>query len=741
MENLSRPAASADILYQDKLCSVSLKFQHMKARFSSLLMSILLFSSLTQAQTQVWPVAGKTAGEDILCKPQGYIGEELSFGELFLGGNEEDFVLCPADGIIQNICIVYHHSLVYVVSDSLKPGTSFDQSIEAADFGKGTKRKYYTGAVSIRFADGRKIHLSGLSGNYSFQTGQRVSAGDTLGRIGYSYKAIQGPSLMVSVSDRAGKVVDPMSPFGLKTTFVEPEALTREDPLPVGKAREDLEVLKQAICEIYPSLKDRMPEQAFRSFMDSLAQTITAPVDPAADFRMLLRQVLHKIPDSHFYLYPDPIKTDLGKVWTPGEFLTFCDDTVRVLLTTPRFSQYEGKVVTHINGAPARDYAKRAEVFVSYFDGNNKSMVQEQNVLLGRYGMMLNWGSGKDSAHELVFSDGTSAVIPFDTRPAFKANDTYRQIARWYGINSPRDEDDVFETRELNDSTSYLGLKTFEMLSEQVERVRGYLDNCKSKYLIVDVRNNAGGHSEVLMQILSCFSGEPMDRQNGGFNRVNQKGPFPSLKYSMNYTPDSDIFPEYEAGADGFYLKDTLETCSVVMPDANVCYDGRVYVLTNARSLSTATLFPAVLVRNRRGVSVGRETGSGYHSMAALKFADIRLPNSLQTIRIPMVQLVFDTTACDRLPAGRGLLPDYPLHLTYNEITGGADGNTDVMLEYALSLIAAGKYLDPEDPFEAFDKTQAPSFLSGKTVPALVSFLLAAVVIFFIVNGPRRYGN
>ncbi len=46
------------------------------------------------------------------------------------------------------------------------------------------------------------------------------------------------------------------------------------------------------------------------------------------------------------------------------------------------------------------------------------------------------------------------------------------------------------------------------------------------------------------------------------------------------------------------------------------------------------------------------------------------------------------------------MLPDYELPLTYNEVTMGADGETDVMLEYALQLIADGKYLSEEDPFD-----------------------------------------
>ena len=99
-------------------------------------------------------------------------------------------------------------------------------------------------------------------------------------------------------------------------------------------------------------------------------------------------------------------------------------------------------------------------------------------------------------------------------------------------------------------------------------------------------------------------------------------------------------------------------------------------------SRSAATIFPAEIVRNRRGVVVGRETGTAYHFMTAYKFADIRLPESGFQWRIPLVKVVYDTTRCKRLPEGRGVMPDYPVDLTFDEIYNRPDS----ILQYALHL-------------------------------------------------------
>lgn len=692
-----------------------------------------LFSS---AQTMLWPVAGEAAGEKIICKPQDFIDDELNYSDLFISGSEGDYIICPTDGTITALSVIYRQSLTYQIGSGMKPDLTLDENIAAADLGKGTSRRYYTGAVSIRLQDGNKIHLTGLAGKFKFKTGQKLSAGDTLGVIGYSYKSIKTPSITISLSDKAGQGMDPMTPFGLKSTFIKAGGLTRDNPMSVEKTREDLEILKKAYCDLYPSLDRRMPKEEFVAYMDSLKMSVTAPISPDIDFRMLLRQFLSKFPDSHSYLYPDPLTEKIENVWTPGEFLMFCDDTVRVLISAIGMPQNDGKAVESINGIPAKDYAKRAEVFVSNHDGKITSTAEETNVLLGRYGMLMNPDAKKGSVHELVFSDGSVSSVPFAEHPGFMQNDMFLRINRWYHINVMKDEDDVFETRLLNDSTSYLAIRTFDMPDAQVEQIIDFLVTCKTSNLIVDMRNNSGGSGDVLMQLLACLTDAPMDRQRGGYGRVKIQGKVPILDYSMNYSSRMDMFPEYDDRGDGYYYSaDTVETCSTIVPCAGAHYDGRVYALTNGHSFSAATLFPAVLVRNRRGVSVGRETGSGYHYMTAYKFADIRLPNSLQTIRIPLVQLVFDSTVCDRLPEERGLLPDYPLPLTYNEVTGGADGKTDVMLDYALSLIADGHYLSEDDPFAESG--------SGKGLPSnkVILLIVFSVLVVIAASVGAYYGS
>ena len=202
---------------------------------------------------------------------------------------------------------------------------------------------------------------------------------------------------------------------------------------------------------------------------------------------------------------------------------------------------------------------------------------------------------------------------------------------------------------------------------------------------------------------------------------------YSSFKSCFNYTDEMNMYTDYVEDGTGKYRK---VSTNEIRPDSLINYTGRIYVLTNGSSYSASTLLPSMLVRNRRAVTVGRETGTAYHYMTAENFADIMLSNSQQTIHIPLVKSVFDTTVNARVPAGRGLLPDYPVELSKNEILMGEDGKTDVMLEYALSLIADGKYLSEEDPFaETIKKNPMMKWLFTSIG---VLFLLSLLVFFII---------
>lgn len=324
---------------------------------------------------------------------------------------------------------------------------------------------------------------------------------------------------------------------------------------------------------------------------------------------------------------------------------------------------------------------------------------------------------------KVKFADGEEVDIPGNNSAEMVGNHfKYMSLNNDYPGN--------FQTRMLNDRTAYLGLKSFWLSQTEIERIAAFIDSVASvPNLVIDVRNNIGGDGSVLGKLYSYLAGEPMTLS--GYSRVASNSGYESFKYSTNYPADTKMFTDHlpEDGKDGFYNRP--EEGSEVRPDSLTNYKVRIYMLTNAKSVSAATLLPALLVRNHRGVTVGRETTSAYHFMNAVKFADIQLPASLIKIRLPLVEAHFDSVINERVPYGRGVLPDYPLPLSIDEMMS----DRDVMLEYTLGLIERGEYFRGDDPFAAEGAE------SGKKAPLPIWVWIAVVAagaIFAEVRSSRK---
>ena len=703
-----------------------------------LLFALLLAATNIQAQVWIWPIAGQKTGANILSQPNTHIDKELNESDLFIGGTEGNAVVCPVDGIIEDISIVFIPKLFSVYGPKYDKIDNWDKEIASfkCDF-SFYDPKYTSGQLRVGLTDGRVIQLGGLYGKYSFHKGQKVKAGDTLGLLSYSYRGIKKPSLRFQVFNKKGYNIDPMGPFGLESTF-NLEPIVREDPISVEHLREDLTIFEKVFVELYPSLNERMSKEAFHDSMEALRQSITKPT-PHHSLEPMAR-LTYLIHDSHIAPLPDNLDNQVVRdIYWPKLYFVWCDDSIHVIRAAKGYEQYVGRTVKSIDGMPAHDYVHQAVKYTVKYDLNVQSMIDEQLILIQRVISFLHPDANADTKMHVVFHDGEEADIPFAKVPIhYEGADEQRFIA-WRNINRNPDPDSVYTALMLNDSTAYLSIRSFEIPPKTLENMLQWIGNCRADNMIVDVRNNDGGDSKAMKSLLACFAQKPMNRQKGSHLFVNKRSGFEGLKYCENLRPEDTLFPNYiqVKGKPGFYCFDTAETTSCIMPDSAHQYKGRVYVLTNGRSLSCATIFPAVLVRNRRGVSVGRETGSAYHFINAYESAHIMLPNLMRVIAIPMVKVVFDTTVCARTPWGRGLLPDHNVPLTYRELIMGDDGETDVMLEYALQLIADGKYLSAEDPFAESDAPKHNKHLWIWIAAAIGAIALLAILI----RSKRRMNN
>ncbi len=657
-------------------------------RFFITLLASVSFIAVRAGEPWQWPVAGAEAGDSIIYKPQTYIGEELNFDHLFIAAPLDAVVVAPDDCVVTSVGWNYSPSLSSATSSGIVPGEDFDTRAKdmAEGIGRGADPKHVNHSIGLRVADGRTIYISGLRIDSAFKTGESIARGDTLGRVRYSYRLVEEPSIMFSVTSRGGKVDDPMTPLGLATSFIPPQELKPVTELTVEQAHEDIDVMIDAFIDCYPSLDDLISREELEEYRRETKASVTEII-PIKKFREIMERTNALLHDSHVAFWGISGSGE-QRYW--DMYIGRVGDDVRIVLAMDGFEEYLNRRVAAVDGIAADSLLRMTAQYVGGYDA-----AVEEYLKCTQFGTLM-WSyidyrpDTEGRGCEVTFDDGTSLHVEGHIWKGEKLS--YSPSRRDYlSVNRTGKN---FDLKMLNDSVAYIGLATFQLNEVETEQIRDFIAARHSvPHLIFDMRNNGGGHDEVLRKLLSYCSDRPYVAVDG-YSKVMHHS-FPSFAHARNYTADMELFgDEYAAedGRDGLYCR---SESNPIMPDSVAHYGGRLYVLVNENSCSAATLFPANVLRSHRGLIIGRETRTAYHYMTALKFVDICLPHSRVTWHIPLVKCVFDTTENPRIPYGRGVIPDIYVPLTYEEV---ASINGDAILNRALEAIANGEYLG-ENPF------------------------------------------
>ena len=679
-----------------------------------IIIALLLLGNFAVGQeTFLWPISGKQAGEGILYRPQDYIGvadaqtqAELNFGDLIIGAPLGTPVLCPVDGKIHSALLGYRNSWsCSLICFAQQTGNYEQDSLLFLEWDNMTQEKIHNTnlCVEIKTTDGKTVWIDGIRPTRLFKTGEPIHRGDTLGTVGYVYKRIKQPCISVSISKNS-KADDPMTPFGLKTTFIPPKVnnktqLTREE------AQVDIDSMMLALEDAFPGLYDYTSKEEFDTYiknrMAAMGETISR-----SDFEVLIFKLLGKIHDSHTAIISEPKVTGGANGLPSSVCLGWFNDTLQVWRTVPRYKDYLGKPVVLVNGIPADSLRNILLEYAAFFDGYVKSY--GDYVLL--YGVDTYYCRqiAKDANLMVTFADGETKRFEQMTRKDPNREPQWMEYHyRMYHVDEKGNEKKHFEFEKCSDTVAYLALHTFELDDLEQDELRGIFADLIADSipnLILDLRFNYGGPAASVEGIYSYLAPKPFCTKMR--NIVNKKGGFLCFgSCSVEDDPDM-LYAGYEPLPNGEgFVKDKPEWRN---PDSLVNYKGRLYVLTNETSFSASTCFAGWVKKQNRGVIVGRETGSAYHQMKAENFTQYVLPNSDIAIQIPTIKVVFDTVVNERFPYGRGVLPDYPVNFTPEELSFA---HGDSILNYTQQLIREGKYIyyfEPEPETTSVEEDARP---------------------------------
>ena len=689
--------------------------------FKLLLLALLLSVQALAQEDYLWPVEGKKAGEDILYKPQSYIGQELNANNLIIAAPLGTNILAPVDGVIISFNYIMLSSMEYNIMYRETPTDFYQDSLYFVKLGESDVQ-FINLCIGIQTSDGFKVYIDGLHPSKSYKTGQKVQRGEIIGTAGYYYKKINEPCIRIGISKK-GIAVDPMSPFGLKTTFQGYDE-KQKSAFTKAEATEDYNILVEALKEGFPGLYDYVSEAEFERETASRRERFGETVS-AKELGKAIVATIGLIHDSHAALMN--LSNDNPRFSTID--FGILGDSLVVTRTGLADTKYLGRRILTIDGIPCDSMKTLIRAYNIGSDGFIESYPEFDNLCR----LSLNYCSyiqPDASAYdvEIEFADGETKLFKSGS---YKVNKCFPRKPSWKKWIFTNQQEPV-NFRKISDTTAYLGISKFDLNQVEVGQIKEHfaqMVNDSVTNLIIDLRNNGGGDQDVMAEIYSFFAQEPF-RQDI-YQKVNKRGDFDFFRYSNNHIKGQVPFPGYEPSPDGDgFILDLSDQWH--QPDSVVNYKGKVYLLVNENSFSASAVFAGWVKKQWRGAIVGRETGSTYHQMKAIKFEDLMLPNSKYIIHFPLVKIVTDTVVNKRFPYGRGVLPDYEVKLTLDELSSPNDS----ILNYTLQLIENGDYVTyvPEEPEIVQEVVEQKDRNGNLWIWALLGLGIIGVVAFIVKN-------
>jgi hypothetical protein len=210
---------------------------------------------------------------------------------------------------------------------------------------------------------------------------------------------------------------------------------------------------------------------------------------------------------------------------------------------------------------------------------------------------------------------------------------------------------------ELDAKTAILRIRSFDgnefengNFRSEIQHIFQNIDQKQTKSLIIDIRNNAGGGLDYADEVLKYLLNKPYQKyQISSETTIKEK----KKAYSVSR----------------FYE-----------PSTHYLFTGKVYVLVNEGTFSTAVYLAAHLKNQQIGTCIGSTCGGAADGSSAGDFTSFTLPNTKFTVNLPLLKINYNAIKAFQLT------PDHEIHQSYADFLQGEDG----VLDFVKDLIKSG---------------------------------------------------
>lgn len=432
--------------------------------------------------------------------------------------------------------------------------------------------------------------------------------------------------------------------------LIDPALSNKE--IAVEKLREDVDALIAGIIERHPQIAGYTDPAMIYEQSEALKAEITVPMTRTVFFKHV-GSLSYLFNDGHtFLLWPYQEYqglTERGALTFPfaldifpeGVFLKFDYQLNGELLA-------KGTQLISINDIAVKDIFAKTQKFVG---GETETL--RNHIVASRFPMML-WAvfGFVDEFKLTVNANGHLQSLYIEKNDRWQRAD-----------NSEKHIDDDFVYHQMDESTGYLKVATFDVSEDWFEDfIDQTFEDIKRqgiKNLIIDIRENGGGNTDTASYLAQHIAREPFRMISSMRERLNRDN-----RGLFNYR-----------GEVGEILQEDWHEW-IDPADGEKRFDGHTYVLISPMSYSSAIVFSTTVKDNDIATLVGRDTG-GYANQTAQGNL-FNLPNSELRVYVATRLLVRPN---GNLRMG-GVTPDISVKSSSRQIKAGIDADIEAVKQH-----------------------------------------------------------
>lgn len=407
--------------------------------------------------------------------------------------------------------------------------------------------------------------------------------------------------------------------------------------------REDIEFLNKSLTEISINPFAKFPEKKYYEKIDSIQLNFKKKeILNARDFYSAIQPIISRLQDGHteisresfftsndYYVFPYSIEITKGNITTKELKSNYLESNNNI----------SKQNIIKINNLNTSELINLLDIYNS----------GESKMLRIKYGefyfnQLFNLLINKDKEYvRIEFENGDKQNIKL-----IKANEWIHQSS-----NQNSKESD-FYSYSITQNQAVLNFKSFNNINrfkELLSKMFNEIKEQKIQNLIIDIRNNGGGNSELGDELLKYLVDKPFTQ----YEKTIIKYSKPSKKHFSELTDINLVYlKEYLQKKDG-----TIDTINkkdkLIKPyELEKRFSGNIFLLVNSTTYSSASDFAQAFKHYKVGKIVGNVTGGEIISKG--EAIRILLPNSKLYVYISS-SIDFNVGAKDN--DFKGVNPDY----------------------------------------------------------------------------------